>query len=141
VIIGQQAVFTRKLNKKHKPVGKATLSGFRLEFSTAMNPATAGNVANYQVDWTFTKRVKKKVANVLHPVAISVQYDAATDSVSLLLGGKQAFTQGGQITVIATSPGGVGGTSGVLLDGSDKGQAGDNGVFTILPRARGITRG
>ena len=53
---------------------------------------------------------------------------AATDSVSLLLSGKQAFAQGGQITVIAAPPGGVSGASGVLLDGSDRGQAGDNGV-------------
>ena len=59
-IIGEQALFTRKLNKKHKPVGKQVLTGFVLDFSTAMDPATAGNAANYQVDWTSTKRVKQE---------------------------------------------------------------------------------
>jgi hypothetical protein len=141
VIIGEQALFTPKLNKKHKPVGKSALTGFRLDFSTAMNPATAGDAGNYQVDWISTRRVKKKVVNILHPVSFQVQYDAATPSVSLLLSGKQAFAKGGRITVIAVPPGGVSGASGVLLDGGDQGQAGDNGVFTILPKARGITRG
>ena len=32
VIIGEQAVFKRKLNKKGKPTGKAVLAGFALEF-------------------------------------------------------------------------------------------------------------
>jgi hypothetical protein len=40
VIIGEQVLFARRLNKK-KLVGKPTLTGFRLDFSTAMNPATA----------------------------------------------------------------------------------------------------
>jgi hypothetical protein len=139
-IIGEQAFFTRKLNKKHKPVGKAVLSGFVLDYSTAMNPATAGNAANYQVDWISTKHVKRKQVQVLHPLPIRVVYDAVDHSVSLLLSGKQAFAHGGQITVIATPPGGVSSASGVLLDGNDEGQSGDNGTFTILPRARGVQR-
>jgi hypothetical protein len=141
VIIGEQALFARKLNRKHTPVGKSTLTGFRLVFSTAMNPATAGNVGNYQVDWISTRRVKKKVVKILHPVPFHVQYDAATHSVSLLLSGKRAFAEGGRITVIAAPPDGISSASGVLLDGGDKGQAGDDGVFAILPKARGITRG
>ena len=76
--------------------------------------------------------------NVLHPVPFSVQYDAPTHSASLLLSGKQAFARGGQNTVIAAPPNGVSGASGVLLDGGDKGPAGDDGVFTILPEASGI---
>jgi hypothetical protein len=43
--------------------------------------------------------------------------------------------------VIASPPDGVSDASGVLLDGNHEGIAGDNGVFTILPKARGITRG
>ena len=139
-IIGEQALFTRKLNKKHKPVGKPVLAGFVLDFSTAMDPATAGNAANYQVDWMSTKRIKRKTVQVLHPVPIRAVYNAVDQSVSLLLSGKQAFAQGGQITVIAAPPGGVTSALGVLLDGNDEGQAGDNGTFTILPRARGIDR-
>jgi hypothetical protein len=141
VIIGEQALFARKLDKKHKPVGKPTLTGFRLDFSTAMNPATAGNAGNYQVDWISTRRVKKKVVNILHPVRFNVQYDAATHSVSLLLSGKRAFAEGGRIMVIAAPPDGISSASGVLLDGGNKGQVGDDGVFAILPKARGITRG
>ena len=139
-IIGEQALFTRKLNKKHKPVGKPVLAGFVLDFSTAMDPATAGNAANYQVDWISTRRVKRKKVQVLHPVPIRAVYNAVDHSISLLLSGKQAFAKGGQITVIAAPPGGVSSASGVLLDGNDEGQAGDNGTFTILPRARGIDR-
>jgi RHS repeat-associated protein len=138
-IIGEQALFTRKLNQKHKPVGKPTLAGFELQFSSAMNAATAGNAGNYQVAWSSTKRVKKKLTTLLHPVPFSAQYDAATHSVSLILTGKQAFAQGGQITVIATPPDGVSGDTGVLLDGGDSGVAGDNGVFTIQKGGKGIT--
>jgi hypothetical protein len=141
VILAEQALFARKLNKKHEPFGKPTLTGFRLDFSTTMNPATAGNAGNYQVDWISTRRVKKKVVQILHPVPFHVQYDATSDSVSLLLSGKQAFARGGRITVIAAPPNGISSSTGVLLDGGDTGQAGDNGVFTILPKARGITRG
>src|SRR5262249_61757572 len=101
VIIGEQALFARRLNKKKKLVGKPTLTGFRLDFSTAMNPDTAGDAGNYQVDWISTRRVKKKVVNILHPAPFNVHYDAATHSVSLLLGRKHAFAKGGQIMVIA----------------------------------------
>ena len=139
-IIGEQALFTRKLNKKHKPVGKPVLTGFSIDYIAAMDPATAGNAANYQVDWISTKLVKRKRAQVLHPVPIRVVYNALDQSVSLLLSGKQAFAQGGRITVISTPPGGVSSAAGVLLDGNDEGQPGDNGTFTILPRARGVQR-
>ena len=140
-IIGEQVLFTRKLNKRGKPTGRPVLSGFELEFSAAMNAATAGNASNYRLGWTSTKRVKKRVVTVLHPVAFRVQYSDSNDSVSLLLSGKQAFAQGGHIAVIAAPPNGVSSAAGVLLDGNDEGVAGDNGAFTILPKARGITRG
>ncbi len=139
-IVGEQALFTRKLNKKHKPVGKPVLTGFSIDYSAAMDPATAGNAANYQVNWISTKRVKRKKVMVLHPVPIRVVYDAVDHSVSLLLRGKQAFATGGQITVIGASSVGVSSASGSLLDGNDEGHAGDNGTFTILPRARGVQR-
>ncbi len=139
-IIGELTLFTRKLNKHKKPVGKSILTGFEIEYSAAMDPATAGSSSNYQVDWISTKRMKKKTELVYHQLPIKVQYNAATDSVNLLLAGTQAFAKGGQITVIAAPPGGVSSALGVLLDGNDEGTAGDNGVFSILPKARGITR-
>ncbi len=140
-IIGELPLFTRKLDKHGKPVGKPRLTGFEIAFSAAMNPATAGNAGNYQVESISRKRVKKKSTQVLHPVPIRVQYNAASDSVDLLLAGKQAFKSGGQITVVATTPGGVSSALGVLLDGNNEGTAGDNGTFTILSKAAGVTRG
>jgi uncharacterized delta-60 repeat protein len=141
VIIGEHPLFTPRFNRHHKPVGQPILSGFEFDFSEEMNPATAGAATNYQVDWISTRRVRKQTVQVLHAVPVTVQYSSTTNSVSVLLSGKQAFAQGGQITVIAEPPNGVSSEGGVLLDGGDKGEAADNGVFRILPRGRGITRG
>jgi hypothetical protein len=69
-----------------------------------------------------------------------VQYDPASHATSVLLSSRQAFAQGGQITVVAAGPNGVSSALGALLDGNNQGAGGDNGVFTILPKARGITR-
>ena len=112
-IIGELVLTSQKLNKHKKPVGKPVITGFEIQYSTAMNQATAGSPGNYQVDWISTKRVKKKPTQILHPLAITVDYNAATDSVDLMLAGKQAFADGGQITVVATPPGGVGISAGV----------------------------
>ena len=49
-ITSESVVTTRKKNKKGKPVGKAVVTGFTLDFSTAMNPATAGLAANYELE-------------------------------------------------------------------------------------------
>ena len=105
-----------------------------------MNTTTAGDANNYQVDSVTTKRIKKKSVKVLKPIPFQVQYSSTNNSVSLILKGNQAFATGGQITVIASAPNGVSSASGTLLDGNDEGIAGDNGVFSILPKARGITR-
>ena len=138
----ESAVFSQKLNKHKKPAGKKVLTGFSLSFSTAMNAATAGNPNNYQLDWISTKKQKKKPPKqILHQMLITVDYNAATDSVTLTFKGKQAFTDGGQITVIAARPGGVSSAAGVLLDGNNEGVAGDNGVFMILPKGKAVTRG
>jgi hypothetical protein len=139
-IIGETVMATYlKFNKHHKPVGKP-VDTFQLSFSTAMDPATAGNVSNYQVGWFSTKKVKKKRVTVLHSLAIKVQYSALSESVSLQLLAPQTFKTGGQITVLAAAPGGVSSALGTLLDGKNEGMAGDNGVFSILPKARGVTR-
>jgi hypothetical protein len=129
-----------KFKKHYIPVGKP-VDTFQLSFSTAMDPATAGNVSNYQVGWFSTTKVKKKLMTVLHPLAFKVQYSAASESVSLQLLAPQTFKQGGQINVLAAAPGGVSSAAGILLDGNNEGKAGDDGMFSILPKARGITRG
>ena len=113
VIVSEQPLFHRKTNKKGKPVGSPVLSGFVFDFSDALNPSSATNGANYQVDTITTKRVKKQTRRILHPItSFSVAYSAATDSVTLTFSGKQTFRTGGQITVVGGPPAGVTGASG-----------------------------
>jgi hypothetical protein len=105
--------------------------GFALDYSTAMNPATAGLTTNYLVTYNTTERVKKKRAPESLPVVIQPTYNASSRSVTLTVVGKQSFAKGGQITVIATPPSGVSSTTGDFLAANDT-------VFTILPKASGI---
>ncbi len=130
----EQVVTAQKTNKKGKPVGKPVFVGFTLDYSTAMNPSTAGLAANYQVDSAVTKRVKKKSTTVLQPVNFTAAYNPSTNSVTLTIKGKQPFAKGGQIKVIATPPNGVTSAAGGLLDANDT-------VFTILAKGKGITPG
>ena len=112
MIIGEKAIFTRKTNKKGKPVGKAVLTGFAIEFSAPLNQASATNRLNFQLDTVTTKKVKKKVTTILHPITkFTVSYIPATDSVDLTLIGTQTFPTGGQLTIVNRPPGGVTGTS------------------------------
>ena len=133
-------MFTRKLNSHKKPVGKAVLTGFKLEFNQAMNAATAGNATNYVVDWVSTVRVKKTTKKIYHPLPIRVLYSDSDHSVTLTLSKKQAFAKGGQITVTASAPNGVESAAGAFLDGNNQGVAGDNGVFTITTGGKRVTR-
>jgi hypothetical protein len=131
VVIAEQPVFHRKTNKKGKPVGNPVLTGFTLDFSVPLNPATASDSANYQVDTVTTKKVKKSVKRILHAITkFTVSYLAASDTVELAFAGKETFPTGGQITVVGGSSGGVTGASGVPL-------AADT-VFTIAPGGRKI---
>ena len=118
-------------NKKGKPKGKPVLAGFELVFSTAMNPAMAGLPGNYEVTFTTTKRVKKKQVTVQQPVPFQPTYNASSNSITLTIVGKQKFTKGGQIKVIATPPTGVSSTTGEPLAANDT-------EFMILPKATGI---
>jgi streptogramin lyase len=133
-IVLEQVVTTQKRNKKGKPVGKPVFTGFAFEYSTSMSQSAAV-AANYVVDTFVTKRVKRKTVTVLRPINFTASYNAATNTVSLTIRGKQKFPKGGQITVIGLPPSGVRDTSGEFLDG------GSNAVFTISPKAKGITGG
>ena len=130
-ISGESVVTAQKKNKKGKPVGKAKLQGFTLDFSTAMNAATAGFAANYRITATSTKHAKKKTIPPPTPVAFTAAYNAATNSVTLTLVGKQTFAKGGQITV---SYGAVTSASGDSLASSDA-------TFTIAPKGTSLTLG
>jgi hypothetical protein len=133
-IISEHVVMMQKKNKKGKAVGKPVFVGFALDYSAAMNPASAGLAANYQVASTTRKHVKKKIETVLKPVAFTSAYNSSTNIVTLTIEGKQKFAQGGQISVIASPPNGVASEAGVHLNGSDT-------IFTILPKAKRITPG
>ncbi len=131
MITGEQTLFSRKTNKKGKPIGKPVLSGFLFDFSEPLDPSSATNNANYQVDTITTKRVKKQTRRILHQLtSFSVSYSAANDSVTLTFAGKQSFKTGGQINVVGGPPTGVTGVSGDALAGSK--------VFTISPLGKSI---
>ena len=134
-ITGEQVVMKRNLNKKGKPVGKAMLLGFTLDYNTAMDSATAGLVNNYQVTSTSTRRVKKQTVPVQTPVRVTkAVYNPSTHSVTLYIQGNPKFAKGGEITVIYSPPGGVSSEGKVPLDASDS-------EFTILRKASGINLG
>ena len=120
-IIGERVVLTSlKHSKKGKPIGKPVVN-FVFQFSTAMNPGTAGNSNDYQVAWVSTKKVKKKVVTVLHPIGVSATYSPSTTSVTLATSSTQkTFAKGGQITLMVTPLAG-------------------RSVFTILPKASGLS--
>ncbi len=118
VIIGEQALLQRKTNKKGKPVGKPILTGYTFEFSSPLDPASATNSANYQVDTVTSKRVKKKSVRILQPITnFHVSY--REDVVTIMFARKETFKTGGQVTVLS----GVSGASG--------GAPGGTKVFTI----------
>jgi hypothetical protein len=137
-ITGATVLHTQKKNKRGKPVGKSALTGFQLSFNTTMNVATVMNQSNYSLGKWHTKRVKRKTISVLQPLAFTVIYHPSMNSVELLLGGKQTFPQGGQITLIGTPPSGISDSAGGFLDGTGTGTGGNNAVYTISSNARGL---
>ncbi len=111
VIIGEQPVFQRKLNKKGEPMGKAVLSDFTVEFGVPLNAADAAIRANYQLDTVTTKKVKKKTETILHPITkFTVSYVAASDAVEIKLGAAETFPTGGRLTVLGGETTAAGGT-------------------------------
>jgi hypothetical protein len=128
-IVGEQVLTSGK--GKHKK-----LSGFELFFSAALDPTRAQNAGNY----TVTEAVKHGRKTSVKAVGIRAIYDGTTRSVSLTLVGKAPFSDGGQIIVNASQPGGITDTSGTALDGNDEGVPGDNAVLIVLPKARGVDR-
>ena len=126
MVIGEQAVFQRKL-KKGKPVGKPVLVGYMLDLGAPLNP-TAANRANFQVATMTTKKVKKKVTHILKPITnFTVSYVAATDAVDITFSSAETFPTGGQITVLS----GVTSATGGALAGTTK--------FTIAPKGTRIS--
>ncbi len=126
VIVGEQSLFLRKTNKKGRPVGKPVLAGFEFTFSNPLNPASATNSANYQVDLVTEKRVKKKAQRILKPITtLNVSY--SNDAVTIGLGRRETFKTGGQVTILNN----LAGASGAALAGTT--------VFTISKGGKSIT--
>ncbi|MGP0063459.1 MAG: beta strand repeat-containing protein [Isosphaeraceae bacterium] len=131
-IKGEQIVLTYlKHNKKGKPIGKPVVN-IMIDYSIPMNSGTADNASNYQVDWVSTKKVKKKVQTILHPIGVlSATSNASNTAVTLATSATNAkFAKGGQLTIIAAAPGGVDSAAGVYLAG--------NNIFTITAKAGSI---
>ena len=141
-VVSEQITPERKLNKHHKPVGKPLGFLITFDFNTVMS-ASAANPANYQVDALVTKRVRRKTVTSLHPVNFHVSYRSFTELASLTVRCSQTFKKGGRVTLIASAltGNGISSAAGVLLDGSDLGTPGNNGIFTISPGGRGISQG
>jgi hypothetical protein len=132
VVVGEQALFRRKLNSHPKAVGKVTLAGFSFSFNEAINSSTAMHAANYQIAYLTTKKVKRKTTEVLHPItSFSAAYDAASESVTLTLAGQEAFALGGQIALVSGRNGGITSALGTALGGAT--------VFTIGRGGRTLT--
>ena len=134
-IVGESVVITRKHNKKGKPIGKPTVSGYTITFSTEMDQSALGNGANYVID---TKSIKTELTmigrkktrqkvTVLTPIGFTVS-NFTSNSVTLAPAGRQAFKKGGQITVLHS---GLDNTSGVFLS--------QDGILTISPNGKSIS--
>jgi hypothetical protein len=132
-IQGATVLTTQKTNKKGKPIGKPVLTGYQFTYNMPMNSSIT-NVNNYQVD-TFvqvTVKIGKKRTKVLEPRPIGFSLKSTSNNtVQVLLAGKQAFKYGGQITLIATPPSGIGSAAGAFLNG--------NAVYNIAKGGFGIT--
>ena len=122
IVSSESAVLTQKKNKKGKPVGKPSVSGYTITFSTAMDQSALATGANYEVDVlktikTVTTKVGKRKIKTKVPVYGRIGFTIpasglTSDSVTLMLAGKQTFPKGGRIQVFS---GGVDNTSGVAL--------------------------
>lgn len=125
-VIGQQPVFRRKLNRRGKPVGRAVLSGFTLDFSGLLNPSAASNAADYRVDMFANRRGR----HILRPITnFRVSYSMAGDAVTISLGKPEKFAAGGQIAIL----GAVSDAPGGALNGPT--------VFTISRGGKSLTPG
>jgi hypothetical protein len=110
-IISQQPLFQRTVNRKGKSTGKSVLDGFLLRFDVPLSATAATNPAQYQLDTVTTKKVKKVIEHVVRPITkFTVNYQAATDAVTIAFGGKETFPTGGQITVLGGLTTAAGGT-------------------------------
>ncbi|MGO9468383.1 MAG: MBG domain-containing protein [Isosphaeraceae bacterium] len=127
MVIGEQPVFQRKLNKNGKPTGAEVLTGFTLKFNMPLNAAAVSYPADYELETVTIKAVNKRPVRVLKPIeGFTVTYTPGSDSVTLKLVSTSSFVKGGQLTVLP----GVTSGSGSVLKGTT--------VFTITAGGKKI---
>jgi virginiamycin B lyase len=116
IIAAQLEAYYARHNKKGKPIGKPDAE-VSVTFSIPMDPTSIDNAGNYQVAWTSTKRVKKKVQKVLHPVPVTFQPSDSSAAVVALVTSvpMKKFARGGQVLIV--SPGSILSARGVALGG------------------------
>ena len=71
-------------------------------------------------------------------VRLRAEYNAASNTVSLLLSGKRSFVLGGQIVVNSSPPNGITDSAGDYLVGGPLDLPGIDPVFVIRPNGRGV---
>jgi hypothetical protein len=94
-----------------------------------MDPGTIGNAGNYQVAWFSTRKIKRKLQTIPHPIAVLSATPGAGDTTVAVKTSAQKtkFAKGGQLTI---SPGSVRSVA--------EGSLAPPTVFVIAPRAGGI---
>ncbi len=115
----------RRFGYHHRPTSLV------LTFSGPLDPATAGNPANYQLSTAGRDRQFGTPDDQLVPLSSAI-YDPATRTVTLTP--QQRFLylfQTYLLQVNSTTPGGVTDLSGNLIDGNGDGQPGGN-FFTVF---------
>ncbi len=114
-VISEKSIFERRTTKKGKPIGKAVLSGFQLQFSTPLEPTSASMESNFAVDFVAQAHIRRKVVHVFRPVTtITSVYVPSSVAVDLILGRNVLFPLGGRISVL----GGLQTASGGVLTGT-----------------------
>jgi hypothetical protein len=90
---------------------------------------SAASPGNFAMGSYVNKRVGRKRTTVLQPIGFSASFDPSTNSVRLLPAGRQAFSRGGQITLIAA---GLRSSAGAPMAG--------NAVFNISKGGKSLSR-
>jgi hypothetical protein len=98
---------------------------FVLTFSTALEPAPAEDVANYRLNRVFGHRLGRAI-----PIKAAI-YDPTTDTVALHPAHRVYLFGHYRLEVNGSTPTGVAGATGLLLDGKGNGQPGSDFVTTF----------
>ena len=98
---------------------------FVLTFSTALEPAPAEDVANYRLNRVFGHRLGRAI-----PIKAAI-YDPTTDTVALHPAHRVYLFGHYRLEVNGSTPTGVAGATGLLLDGIGNGQPGSDFVTTF----------